>query len=94
MGVLVLMLLFLGMIIFCNCWVEIKREKKDFENRITMLEAQLRQKTQKNSHFENQILLCTMLMEQIKASNAFLNEAIFDLNSNLFGELYPKKDLH
>lgn len=85
------LLLLSGGIVF-NCVITIYRERKDFDNKMVLLEEQFEQQKQKNILNEIQIEQSRILMEKIKKSNAHLNETILDLNANLFAELFLKKD--
>lgn len=81
-----------GVIIF-YCLFNIYMEKEVFINRMSNLEEQFKKQAQKQFIYEIQVERSKVMGEKMQKSNAFLNEAIFDLNTNLFEELFPKNNL-
>lgn len=81
-----------GVIIF-YCLFNIYMEKEVFINRMSNLEEQFKEQAQKQFIYEIQVERSKVMGEKMQKSNAFLNEAIFDLNTNLFEELFPKNNL-
>ncbi|MEL1239747.1 hypothetical protein [Flavobacterium flavipallidum] len=61
--------------------------------RISNLETQYEQQTQKQFFYKTQLEESQELEKKIRSANVFLNEAIFDLNKELFGELFLKNNL-
>lgn len=81
-----------GVIIF-DCLINIHIEKEIFVNKMSNLEEQFKEQAQKQFIYEIQVERSKVMGEKMQKSNAFLNEAIFDLNTNLFEELFPKNNL-
>ena len=86
-------LIVLGVIAIINCLFKIFADQRAFESRFFILEEQLQYLKKQQSFYDAKIELSHVMLNKIQKANTFLNEAIFDLNNDLFGELYVKNDL-
>jgi septation ring formation regulator EzrA len=69
------------------------KDKKAFEERIDVLEDIITQITQKQTIQTNQLELSDVLFMQLKESNSHLSQAIYDMNTDLFNDLFSKKTI-
>ncbi len=67
------------------------KDKKAFEERIDVLEDIIAESSQKQTIQSNQLILSDTLSSQLKESNSHLRQTIFDINTDLFSDLFPKK---
>jgi hypothetical protein len=69
------------------------KDKKAFEERIDVLEDIITQITQKQTIQTNQLELSDALFVQLKKSNSHLSQTIYDMNTDLFNDLFSKKTI-
>jgi septation ring formation regulator EzrA len=67
------------------------KDKKAFEERIDVLEDIITQIKQKQIIQSNQLQLSDTLLVQLKESNSHLTQTIYDINTDLFNDLFSKK---
>lgn len=88
--ILILIIIALSFVIF-GMIVNFKMSNSDFQKRVMLLEEII---LEMKSNLENQnqkIKLSEDLRLKLKASNEALNNSIFNLNYEIFEELYSKK---
>jgi uncharacterized membrane protein len=66
-------------------------DKKAFEKRIDVLEDIITESSQKQTMQSNQLKLSDALFLQLKESDGHLRETIYDMNTDLFNDLFSKK---
>lgn len=80
---------FLILIIYLISKIQLDRQK--FNSRIKILEDFIVQISNEQKAQNNQLLLSEELKQKLSHINATLNKDIYEVNFNLFEELYPRK---
>ena len=80
---------FLLLIIYLISKIQLDRQK--FNSRIKVLEAFIVQISNEQKAQNNQLVLSEELKQKLIQINATLNKDIYEVNFNLFEELYPRK---
>lgn len=80
---------FLLLIIYLISKIQLDRQK--FNSRIKVLEAFIVQISNEQKAQNNQLVLSEELKQKLIQINTTLNKDIYEVNFNLFEELYPRK---
>lgn len=80
---------FLILIIYLINKIQLDRQK--FNSRVKILEEFIVHLTQEQKLQNNQLQLSEELKQKLVSINTTLNKDIYEMNFNLFEELYPRK---
>ncbi|TRX41511.1 hypothetical protein [Flavobacterium restrictum] len=91
MIVVLLLIIVLLLLLIVRLYFDFYQQKKTFETSITALEDVITALQQSQRLQSNRLQLSDGLSQQLKKSNLVLSNSILDINSDLLGQLFPKK---